>query len=85
MFVCRALGRADVGPDAIRHSAVIAKPQTRLVGLDRDLRRDSWWDGDEWTSYSELMGMPDEQLSTSYYFPAYNNVNLDDQLRIARP
>jgi len=47
--------------------------------------RDSWFDGSSWTSYSQLMGLPGGQLTTSYYFPAYNNVSLDDQLRIGVP
>jgi len=47
--------------------------------------RDSWFDGTSWTSYSQLMGLPGGQLTTSYYFPAYNNVSLDDQLRIGVP
>jgi hypothetical protein len=33
------------------------------------------------SSFSELMGLP--QLSTTYHFPWYNNVNLDTQLRVA--
>ena len=31
--------------------------------------------------FSELMGLPDSQKSTSYLFPWYNNLNLDSQLR----
>src|SRR5690242_21531419 len=34
------------------------------------------------TSFSELMGLPDSQLNTTYWFPWYNNVDLDTQLRI---
>ena len=33
------------------------------------------------TSFSELMGLPESQLSTIYWFPWYNNVDLDTQLR----
>jgi hypothetical protein len=47
--------------------------------------RDSLWDGSNWSSYSQLMGLPASQLSSIYFFPAYNNVTLDDQLRIAVP
>jgi hypothetical protein len=38
-------------------------------------------------SYSELMGLPKEQLSTEYYFPWYNNATnlLDEQLRFGVP
>ena len=35
------------------------------------------------TSFSQLMGMPQEQLSDKYLFPGYNNVTLNEQLRIA--
>src|SRR6185503_16618552 len=37
--------------------------------------------GTTWTSYSELMGLPSNQLTTSYTFPWYNNVDLNSQLR----
>ncbi|HJR78720.1 MAG TPA: Ig-like domain-containing protein [Anaerolineales bacterium] len=33
------------------------------------------------TSFSEMMGLPDSQLDTTYWFPWYNNVDLDTQLR----
>ena len=33
------------------------------------------------TSFSEMMGMPASQLSTTYWMPWYNNVDLDTQLR----
>jgi hypothetical protein len=35
------------------------------------------------TSYSEMMGLPNSQLNTTYWFPAYNNVDLNTQLRFA--
>ena len=34
------------------------------------------------TSFSEMMGIPNSQLSTAYWLPWYNNVDLDTQLRI---
>jgi hypothetical protein len=37
------------------------------------------------TSFSEMMGLPDQWLSTSYYLPWYNNVDLDTQLRFGVP
>jgi len=37
--------------------------------------------GTTWTSYSELMGLPVNQLSSSYTFPWYNNADLNTQLR----
>jgi hypothetical protein len=39
-------------------------------------------------SYSEMMGLPTEQLSTEYWFPWYNNAvpaSMDQGLRIAVP
>ena len=37
------------------------------------------------TSFSELMGLPESQLATSYIFPWYNNVDLNTQLRVGVP
>jgi len=37
------------------------------------------------TSYSEMIGLPNSQLSTTYWMPWYNNVTLDTQLRFAVP
>jgi hypothetical protein len=37
------------------------------------------------TSFSELMGLPDSQLDTVYWFPWYNNREMDTQLRFAIP
>ena len=33
------------------------------------------------TSFTEMMGLPDAQLDTTYWMPWYNNVELDTQLR----
>jgi hypothetical protein len=33
------------------------------------------------TSFTELMGLPNSQLDTTYWLPWYNNVDLDTQLR----
>jgi M6 family metalloprotease-like protein len=35
------------------------------------------------TSFSELMALPDNQLTTTYWLPWYNNVALNSQLRFA--
>ena len=35
------------------------------------------------TSFSEMMALPNSQLSTTYWLPWYNNVDLDTQLRFA--
>jgi CSLREA domain-containing protein len=37
------------------------------------------------TSFSEMMGLPDSLLDTSYWTPWYNNVDLDTQLRFGVP
>ncbi|MEO7841640.1 MAG: M4 family metallopeptidase [Anaerolineales bacterium] len=43
--------------------------------------RVAYHDGSAWTDFSEMMGLPSSSLSTHYSFPAYNNVNLNTQLR----
>jgi hypothetical protein len=35
------------------------------------------------TSYTEMMALPDGQLDTTFWFPWYNNLGLDSQLRFA--
>jgi hypothetical protein len=37
------------------------------------------------SSYYEMTGLPDSQLSTQYFFPWYNNNAMDSELRIAIP
>jgi photosystem II stability/assembly factor-like uncharacterized protein len=37
------------------------------------------------TSYCEMTGLPDSQLSTQYFFPWYNNYAMDSELRLAVP
>jgi uncharacterized protein YcfL len=37
------------------------------------------------TSFSELMGLPDNVLNATYWLPWYNNRDLDTQLRFGRP
>ena len=43
--------------------------------------RVAYHDGSAWTSYSEMMGLPVESLSTKYVFSWYNDVVLDTQMR----
>ncbi|HZM21955.1 MAG TPA: glycoside hydrolase family 5 protein, partial [Anaerolineales bacterium] len=38
-------------------------------------------DGSAWTSFSEMMGLPSNKLTSSYTFPWYNNLSLNSQLR----
>ena len=47
--------------------------------------RDAWLINGVVKSFSELMGLPGNQLTTSYYFPWYNNATMDTQLRFAVP
>jgi len=37
------------------------------------------------TSFSEMMALPSGQLSTGFWLPWYNNVDLDTQLRFGVP
>ena len=37
------------------------------------------------TSFSEMMGLPQSQLNTTYWFPWYNNVDLFTEMRFAVP
>ena len=37
------------------------------------------------TSFTEMMALPNSQLDTAYWFPWYNNIDLDTQLRFGVP
>jgi hypothetical protein len=37
------------------------------------------------TSFSEMMGLPANQLDTTYWLPWYNNIDLNTQLRFGVP
>ena len=39
--------------------------------------RVAYFDGSAWTSFAEMMGLPQSQLTTTYVFPWYNNVDID--------
>jgi glycoside hydrolase-like protein len=47
--------------------------------------RDAWLLNGAVRSFSEMMGLPGNQLATTYYFPWYNNLTMDTQLRFAVP
>jgi hypothetical protein len=47
--------------------------------------RDAWAVYGVTQSFVQLMGLPAGQLSATYLFPAYNNVTLNEQLRIGMP
>jgi hypothetical protein len=61
-----------VGP--VKVASTNAKPLIAAL-------RDAYLVGGQVESFAQLMGLPKEQLSDTYYFPAYNNVTLDGQLR----
>jgi len=46
-------------------------------------QRVAYNNGTAWTSFSEVMGLPANQATTAYYFPWYNNVDLNTQIRFA--
>ena len=46
--------------------------------------REAWAVNGVTNSFVQLMGLPAGQLSNKYVFPAYNNVTLNEQLRIER-
>ena len=47
--------------------------------------REAWAVNGVTQSFVQLMGLPAGQISTTYLFPAYNNVTLNEQLRIGVP
>jgi hypothetical protein len=47
--------------------------------------RSAWAVNGVTQSFVQLMGLPSGQLSSTFWFPAYNNVTLNEQLRIAVP
>jgi hypothetical protein len=48
-------------------------------------KRFNYFNGTAWTSFTELMGLPVEKLDTSYYFPWYNNVDINSQMIFGQP
>jgi hypothetical protein len=47
--------------------------------------RDAYLVNGQVVSFVQLMGLPQAALSDTYYFPAYNNVTLNGQLRFGVP
>jgi len=45
--------------------------------------REAYMTGTTWTSFSETMGLAPQQAQTTYWFPWYNNVGMNSQLRFA--
>ena len=75
------------GSSARQNYAGVDSGPVKVVSTDATLLisaiRDAWAVNGVTTSFSQLMGLPLEQLSDTYVFPGYNNVTLNDQLRIA--
>jgi hypothetical protein len=44
--------------------------------------REAWAVNGVITSFAQLMGLPASQLADEYVFPAYNNVTLNEQMRV---
>jgi len=68
----------DSGPVVIQSSGNVPIIASLRVAYTPD-------GGLTWTSFAEMMGLPQAQLTTSYYFPWYNDLSLDTQLRFAVP
>jgi hypothetical protein len=66
----------DSGPVVIKSSGNV-----KIIASERV----AYFNGSVWTSFAEIMGLPLEQLSTTYLFPWYNNVDLNTQLRFGVP
>jgi hypothetical protein len=47
--------------------------------------RDAIYKNGVFADFTQMMGLPEKQLSSIYWFPAYNNQTLDGQLRFGIP
>ena len=72
----RPVYNLDAGPVIVKSSGGV-----KIIAA----LRDAWLVNGQVTSFVQLMGLPKEWLSTTYWFPAYNNLTLSDQLRFAVP
>jgi hypothetical protein len=68
----------DSGPVVIQSSGGVPIIASLRVAYTPDA-------GATWTSFAEMLGLPQSQLSTSYLFPWYNNFDLDTELRVGIP
>ncbi|MEO7839326.1 MAG: phytase [Anaerolineales bacterium] len=66
----------DAGPVVIQSSGNVP-----IIASERV----AYFNGTAWTSFAEMMGLPQSQLATTFLFPWYNNVDLDTQLRFGVP
>ena len=65
----------------ISHGPVKVQSDIPIVAAERVLYKVNGI----YTSFTELMGLPDNQLNVTYWLPWYNNVDLDTQLRFSVP
>ena len=56
---------------------IVSMNNTPIIASERV----AYSNGSAWTSFAELMGLPQSQLTTTYVMPWYNNVDLNSQLR----
>jgi len=66
----------DSGPVVIQSSGNVP-----IIASERV----AYFNGTAWTSFAEMMGLPQSQLTTTYLFPWYNNIDLNTQLRFGIP
>jgi hypothetical protein len=66
----------DAGPVVIQSSGGVP-----IIASERV----AYHNGTAWSSFAEMMGLPQSQLSTTFLFPWYNNVDLNTQLRFGIP
>ena len=57
---------------------IVSMNNTPIIASERV----AYSNGSAWTSFAELMGLPQSQLTTTYVMPWYNNVDLNSQLRL---
>jgi hypothetical protein len=63
----------------VNNGPVRIQSNQNIVAAERVIYRVNGVD----TSFSEMLALPNSLLNTTYWFPYYNNVDLDTQLRIA--
>jgi hypothetical protein len=66
----------DSGPVVVQGSTA-----AHIIAAERD----AWAANGVTTSFVQLMGLPNGQLSNAYLFPAYDNITLNEQLRFGMP
>ena len=71
---CGASVGLDADPVVIQSSGGVS-----IIASERV----AYFDGSDWTSFAEMMGLPQSQPPTTFLFPWYNNLDLDTQLRFS--